>query len=118
MKIKIADIISLSALGLLYYVLARFGMAFFSLEPGNITLLWLPSGIALLICHRWGCIAFPFIFIASFASNYPGMLASPGNNPLFHTAIGSFADALAGFSAGIDRSRPVALQQFSIDIQQ
>lgn len=99
MKIKIADIISLSAFGLLYYVLARFGMAFFSLEPGNITLLWLPSGIALLMCHRWGCKAFPFIFIASFASNYPGMVSSPGKNPLLHTVINSLADALAGFLA-------------------
>ena len=97
MKKNLADIVWLSALGILYYLLARFGMAFFSLEPDNITLLWLPSGIALILCHRWGCKAFPVIFIASFASNYPGMLASPGKNPLLHTSIGSLADTLAGF---------------------
>lgn len=88
-------------------------MALFSLDPGNITLLWLPSGIALVMCHRWGCKAFPFIFLASFTSNYPGMAESTGTNPFLHTAISSFADGLAGFIATyfLKRFLPEGLRQ-------
>ncbi len=88
-------------------------MALFSLEPGNITLLWLPSGIALAMCHRFGCKAFPFIFLASFTSNYPGMAESTGTNPFLHTTISSFADGLAGFIATyfLKRFLPDGLRQ-------
>jgi diguanylate cyclase (GGDEF)-like protein len=106
-------ILQLSAFGFLYYLLARFGMALFSLEPGNITLLWLPSGIALVMYHRWGGKAFPFIFLASFASNYPGMQESTGTNPFLHTTISSIADGLAGFVATyfLKRFLPDGLRQ-------
>jgi diguanylate cyclase (GGDEF)-like protein len=82
-----------------YYALAEFGMAVFSLKPANITLLWLPSGIALLMSVHWGLKAFPFIVIASFAANLPGMVASPGENPYAHAAVSAVTDGSAGVIA-------------------
>jgi signal transduction histidine kinase/ActR/RegA family two-component response regulator len=62
---------------LIYYLLARFGMAVFALKPGNITLLWLPSGVALLMNLAWGIRVFPLVVAASFAANFPGLNSGP-----------------------------------------
>jgi len=43
--------------GLVYYLCARFGMQLFSLQPSNITLLWLASGIGLVLVLRVGALA-------------------------------------------------------------
>ncbi len=61
----------------IYYLLARFGMAVFALKPGNITLLWLPSGVALLMNLAWGIRVFPLVVAASFAANFPGLNSGP-----------------------------------------
>ncbi len=81
--------------GLLYYLSARFGMAVFALQPSNITLLWLPSGIALVLAVRLGWRAFALILLASFAANYPGMSDAPSAHPALHVLISALADALA-----------------------
>lgn len=94
-----ADIAGLLAAAVLYYVAARFGMAVFSLRPGNITLLWLSSGIALVMCRQFGYRALPFIFLASFAANYGGMAAGDGEHPLAYTLTTGLVDAFAGFSS-------------------
>ena len=52
-------------------------MAIFSLKPGNITLLWLPSGVALLMNLAWGVRVFPLVAAASFAANFPGLNSGP-----------------------------------------
>ena len=98
-KILLADTLLLSATAILYYLLARFGMSLFSLEPGNITLLWLPSGLALIMAIEWGFISVPFIILASFLANYPGMAMSSGKYPILFTAINSSADGFAGILA-------------------
>ncbi len=90
-----------------YYTLAQFGMAVFSLKPANITLLWLPSGIALLMCVQWGFRAFPFVVIASFAANLPGMVTSPGPNPYMHAAVSAITDGSAGILAAFFLKRHV-----------
>ncbi|MDE2429643.1 MAG: sensor domain-containing diguanylate cyclase [Burkholderiales bacterium] len=82
-----------------YYLAARTGMALFSLKPSNITLLWLASGIGMIICMRFGTWGFLMIVLASFMANYPGMLAAGLDNAVLHTLINAFADALAGMSA-------------------
>jgi integral membrane sensor domain MASE1 len=87
------------ASALIYYCLARFGMALFALKPSNITLLWLPSGIGLIMCLRWGYRALPFIILASFAANFIGMSASSGLGPLMHLVIAATADGMAGIMA-------------------
>lgn len=81
---------------LLYFALARFGMAIFALQPSNITLLWLPSGIALVMCLQWGRRALPLIALASFCANVGGMSGHGAAATVLHTAISALADALTG----------------------
>jgi signal transduction histidine kinase len=85
--------------GITYFVLAKFGMALFSLQPSNITLLWLPSGIGLLMCLSGGKRALPFVFAASFASNFHGMTLPSLGMQLLHTAVAAGADAFAAWFA-------------------
>lgn len=99
LKRRARELAGLLFAALLYYSLARMGMAVFSLKPSNITLLWLPSGIALLMSIRWNYRAFPFVALASFAANLPGMLTIPGPAAYGHAAICAFADGSAGLLA-------------------
>lgn len=77
-----------------YYLIALFGMSIFSFHPSNITLLWLPFGIGVILVHHFGLKALPFIFVGSFFANYGGMVHE-GNHYIIHTLIASFADTLA-----------------------
>lgn len=95
--------------GVLYYGLARFGMAVLLLQPSNVSLLWLPSGLALVMCLRWGAKAIPFIIAASAAVNYPAF--AHGNHLLFHLSVSAVADALSGWLAmlGFRKFLPLGL---------
>lgn len=84
---------------LAYYLAARTGMALFSLQPGNITLLWLASGIGMVMCMHLGTIAFPMIVLTSFLANYPGMAQANASAPVLHTLISALADGLVGVLA-------------------
>lgn len=86
----------LIAAAIVYYALARFGMAIFALKPSNITLLWLPSGIALAMCLEWGYRAVPFIVLASLAANFDGMAAASSPVHLAHTMVAALTDGMAG----------------------
>ena len=98
-----------------YFALARFGMAVFALHPSNITPLWLPSGLAMVMCMEWGIAAFPFIVLASFCANLDGMLGASLPMSLLHTAVAALTDGMAGVVAmrmfrvvlpeGLSRSR-------------
>ncbi len=79
----------------LYFTFALFGMEIFSLEPSNITLLWLPSGIGFIMCLSFFWRAVPFILGASFLANFSGMAIEPQSAQVFHTAIAAGADSLA-----------------------
>ncbi len=83
----------------IYFALARFGMAVFALHPSNITPLWLPSGLALVMCLEWGMMAFPFIVLASFCANLEGMLGASLPLSLLHTGIAALTDGMAGVLA-------------------
>lgn len=74
-------------------------MAIFSLEPQNITLLWLPSGIALIMFILFGNIASLGVFVASFAANIDGLGGITNTNAIFHSIISAGADSLAGYIA-------------------
>ncbi|GAB2869118.1 hypothetical protein GCM10027277_42810 [Pseudoduganella ginsengisoli] len=89
----------LIAAALAYFALARFGMAIFALKPSNLTLLWLPSGIALAMCLQWGWRAVPFIVVASLAANFDGMAAATSPAHLAHTMLAAMTDGLAGVLA-------------------
>lgn len=84
---------------LAYYVSARFGMSLFTLFPSNISLLWLPSGIGFLMCLRWGWKAVPFIVIAAYYVNLPGMNVTTVTYPKLHTLISALADGSQSFIA-------------------
>ncbi len=84
---------------LLYWVLANVGMSIFALQPDNITLLWLPSGLALVMCLQWGYRAVPWIVLASFCANFSGMASDSLTRQLVHTGVNAIADGLAGIIA-------------------
>jgi integral membrane sensor domain MASE1 len=98
-RLKNIQVIWIATTALVYYFLAYFGMALFALKPGNITLLWLPSGIALVMCIHWGYRSIPFIILASFAANFSGMSALSGPGPFLHTAVAAIADGMVGMIA-------------------
>ncbi len=88
-----------AAAALLYWGLANIGMSIFALQPDNITLLWLPSGLALVMCLQWGYRAAPWIVLASFCANFPGMASDSLTRQLVHTGVNAMADGLAGVIA-------------------
>lgn len=92
---KKSDIIWLTIASVLYYLTAIAGMQVFSLQPQNITLLWLPLGIALVMCLQFGWRACLYIFVASFAANFPGMSTHSLEASVGHTGIAAVTDALA-----------------------
>lgn len=59
---------------LLYYFAAIAGMKFINLPPGNLTVIWLPTGIAIGCLISFGRNVLPAIFLASFLSNMPSFL--------------------------------------------
>ncbi|MEN9907942.1 MAG: hypothetical protein RLZZ540_1083 [Bacteroidota bacterium] len=59
---------------LFYYVTAILGMKFINLPPGNLTIIWLPAGIAIASLMKFGKKVIPAIFLASFFSNLPFFL--------------------------------------------
>lgn len=105
-----------------YFVLAKFGMALFALQPSNLTLLWLPSGIGLLMCMAAGGRALPFIFLASFFANFHGMALPSLVMQLVHTMVAAFVDTLAAWLASFmmrrylpnGLSKPIDLIPFAL----
>lgn len=108
--------------GLAYFLLAKFGMTLFSLQPSNITVLWLPSGIGLLMCLAGGVRVLPFILVASFAANYHGMALTSEMGQVLHTLVAAAADTLAAWLAAFmlrrhlpsGLSRPFDLLPFAL----
>lgn len=89
------DWLGLIAFGLTYYLVAHIGMKLFSLQPSNITLIWLPSGIGLVMALKWGYNAIPFIQLPSFIVNLPGMLAGHSlANAVSYTFFASLIDTM------------------------
>lgn len=89
--------ISLILLSVLYFLTARFGMAVFALQPANITLLWLPAGIGLIMVVIGKARALPLIFSASFLANWSGMQLPDLWLSNLHTIIAALADTLAAW---------------------
>lgn len=93
MRVK-SETIWLPSAALLYVLLARAGMGLLSLQPENLTLLWLPAGVGVLMWQHAGWRAFPWIFAASFLSNAPGMMTFEVPLSLLHVAVCALADGL------------------------
>ena len=72
----------------LYALLTQAGMAFLSMQPVNLALLWLPSGIGVLMWQRGGWRAFPWLFVASYAANYyAGVVAAEPARSLLYSLL-------------------------------
>ncbi|TGK84196.1 histidine kinase [Leptospira montravelensis] len=61
---------------LLYIGTAKLGMEFFSFQPVNLAVLWIPSGIGLIGCLYFGFRFLPVIWLASFLANKDGLIQS------------------------------------------
>ncbi len=62
---KVIDVI---AIAVIYFVLARLGQQF-AIEPGNVTPVWIPSGVCLAIALTRGIRVWPGIFLGAFVGN-------------------------------------------------
>ncbi|RTE85846.1 MULTISPECIES: diguanylate cyclase [Gammaproteobacteria] len=100
MKAEEKSIFKLATFGIVYFLLARISMLFFSVEPSNISLVWLPAGVALYYTFRWGWQVLPWIFVASFAANISGLHVPSLFDWMLHTTISAAADTLFAFLAG------------------
>lgn len=61
---------------LLYLGSAKLGMEFFSFQPVNLAVLWIPSGIGLIGCLFFGYRYLPVVWLASFLANKDGLISS------------------------------------------
>ncbi len=68
------------------------GIEFAGIGEGSITLIWLPSGIALAACIIYGKSILPAIWIGSFIANTPYLISSSSTFPIL---FGCFFGALA-----------------------
>ncbi|RUO41874.1 hypothetical protein CWE22_06915 [Pseudidiomarina aestuarii] len=98
----------------IYFLSARFAVLLFSLEPGNIALIWLPSGIGLLMVLRFGYWAVPFIVVASYLANSAGMAAVLSELAWLHTSTAALSNGLESALAAtlMRRLLPEGLQSF------
>lgn len=62
--------VQLILFSLTYFVTALLGIKILALAELSISLLWMASGIGLIMCLRFGLIALPFIALCSFLANY------------------------------------------------
>ncbi len=97
---KTRRLIELLLLFLAYLLTGYYGISLVSLPPGNLTLVWLPSGIALIAYLRHGKAAAPWIWSASWVVNTPYMWDNPNH-------VGGIALAIAMLvSASLDAVAP------------
>lgn len=82
----------------LYYLGARFGMLGFTLQPSNISLLWLASGVGLVMAMRFAWWAMPWIALASLAANFPELIAARGIDQAWPWAAGAVSALADGLS--------------------
>lgn len=78
----------------LYFFTAKIGMSIFSIQPQNISLLWLPFGIAVILVEKYGLKATIFIFMGSFFSHF-NLQSDMNLVAIFHRMIAAFADSFA-----------------------
>lgn len=82
-----------------YFFAAKLGMAIFALQPSNITILWLPSGIGLVMYLQLGRSSLPFILLASYLANISGMQNDSVLLQIIHTLIAATVDTFTAWFA-------------------
>ena len=88
-------------LGVVYYLVAIYGMAIFSFQPSNITLLWLPFAFAVVFVHHFGIKSLPFIFMGSFFANFSGMNNGDLSSTVLYTSVSALADTIAPYLSSL-----------------
>lgn len=91
----------LAILGVVYYLVAIYGMAIFSFQPSNITLLWLPFAFAVVFVHHFGIKSLPFIFMGSFFANFSGMNNGDLFSTVLYTSVSALADTIAPYLSSL-----------------
>lgn len=92
----LSEYLFILAAAIIYFLAVKFGGALFSFKPSGITVIWLPSGIGLVMMLKWGVRTAPFIYIADFFGNISGVLQSlPFELAIYHTMFSSVADLIA-----------------------
>lgn len=91
----------LAILGVVYYLVAIYGMAIFSFQPSNITLLWLPFAFAVVFVHHFGIKSLPFIFMGSFFANFSGMNNGDLSSTVLYTSVSALADTIAPYLSSL-----------------
>ncbi|MDD2292030.1 MAG: diguanylate cyclase [Aliarcobacter sp.] len=94
-------LVVLSIFGVMYYLVAIYGMVIFSFQPSNITLLWLPFALAVVFVHHFGIKSLPFIFMGSFFANFSGMNNGDLSLTIIYTSISATADTIAPYLSSL-----------------
>ena len=94
-------LVALSIFGVMYYLVAIYGMVIFSFQPSNITLLWLPFALAVVFVHHFGIKSLPFIFMGSFFANFSGMNNGDLSLTIIYTSISATADTIAPYLSSL-----------------
>lgn len=85
-----------------YYAAAKLGMELVSLPPGNLTVLWLPSGIGMGALILWGRGLLPAVWLASFAANTPPLIGGGMDGlPSWGLEVGVVAASLDALQASL-----------------
>lgn len=74
-------------LSILWVLSAWFGINQMSLHPGNLALIWLPSGISLILFLELRYQAIPWIILSSFSVNIPFFLKADSTTEMYQIAI-------------------------------
>jgi len=72
---------------IVYTVSGWIGIRFAGIGEGSISLIWLPSGIALSACIIYGKSILPAIWLASFVANTPYLIDSSAQFPIITACI-------------------------------
>ncbi|MFM7313369.1 MAG: diguanylate cyclase, partial [Cyanobium sp.] len=67
----------------------------FALQPSNITILWLPIGVGVILVGTLGWMALPLVAVVAFASNWEGMAHANLVGQIVHVGVAAIADTLA-----------------------
>lgn len=92
---RLAD---MAALAVLYVITARLGQLF-AIPPGNITPVWIPSGIMLVAVMRRGYWIWPGIFIGAFIGNAWAYVDPHNTDTLLRSLLAGLSNG-AGDSLG------------------
>ncbi|WP_326538834.1 GGDEF domain-containing protein [Pseudorhodoferax sp.] len=70
-----------------YLVLGWLGITYGTIGGSSLSMLWLPSGISLAACVRYGTGIWPAIWLGSFATNAPFLVDAAAQSPVLKAVL-------------------------------